>query len=1813
MPPRPTAGLLLWTLALTVSAACAEAQEQPRNPFAMARKLESQGRAAEAFKAFLAVPGGEFAAVKLARHKAREFLTLLDGMPQTPAQPRTLLVRGDLLLALGDKAGALTCYRQVLGMIAKDGSQEWTQGFMPRDYYPVEPPGGSAEEYRPGSALPFTLGCGSHRDNWLIRRLLALEAYDDAGGEFERIWAIHRVRAGKGQFDALGLEFAIDYAFFLKKRNPPDNALAVLQEPLLHIDMDRNPGLGKSAEVWIGFGSGPLGLSRKEFIRLAFGQFKESGKEDALVTALTRQIEGGRNAARRVLARIRLHQGKVDEAVALELDYIQSAGFEPLTQAVRRGSVYEDLRRLPEAAAEYEKALALPYAPLALPAPDEEVVDAERHAATSRVLPAPGSREARIAFQTELLGRLRRLYAAMGMADKMLDLSLRELDVDEALLGDPDLFDQTAASFKAAGHTDPFQEWARRRLGQVESLQAKANLCWALKDTAGAVRAVAAWAKTLGDNDRYLLEPWEQRFATLDIASQRMFLEELAKARPTDGQVTIRLLELMGPADPKVLIPMVESVLESRAFEINWEAVMHGGRRRAYSPGPAHYESSFGFAYRLMRLYEKTGQTDKVLALGLRVAQGKKPFSYPDFEQFSGRESNGVPDLGEACLAVAIAHATDAKSQEALAEALAPSPWEVAKAQVARLRAGGLQPAADAKPFGWSGTPEGVTLIASNECVLSLCRDDKHLYVGQPWGVAIYDFDGKPVTRVPLQTAALHMVAVNGALWVGTPIGLYRIDPATWDVSCLSCDQDVPAAERQGGTRIIGLAAQGDLLWIATGRNIRTYNTKTNAMKAYSAEDMGLKEYVDVGTFFFDGRFVWITGVRYDPEADRWQAPAAPDEGHPVHVIGLVGDTLWGDVWVNGALGARPCIIDRRTLKVTPVLIEERKPESVQDINGPFFYVGQYNNRPVFRASQSPLLVYDAPSGKLKPTKDWEEASALLKNLQTDIPDGLRWGMVVSLPGGVLEAGDDSTHSHTVAGQPFGARRWSLLKLPDGTRAFGGAHSRSPRYQYPSEDSPFAGMVYETPDGSGGLHFLSPQGESRCVSSRLRTDAILGDTVFAAVPDEAGKRIWLCTSFGVSLLDEQCRVVANFTHRDGLLGNRVSAAVAMGGRMFFAGRWDDERGGLMVFDPATSVFTTLFDRDGMATNSLESLAAKGDSIELTYGVQYLRYGPGGGHYRLYAPTTYTPSTGNFSPPGQPRIFDPEAGLPPTKKPIGEMPYLGGYVIDRKVIGNRTFLCGTRGLVILDGPTAPEMKIGRIDPILTLSPAAAQREEAKRFRIPENISPAQLKELLANPNPYIGANALAACYTPMRSEESKDYTSLIAGCVGHPVLCVRSTAVCLLAETKDPAAIKPLKVALSDSEPLIRAMAALALAKRGEEPDLGCFEEIFHRGNAGFGNPPFGADSSLGVAEDYQAVYEALAPRATPQVFRLLLEYPPDLRSYDNKTTVFPPLGESLRRHPEAAGILLGAASDDVMKADFVRDVFRFAGKPMLPILHQALSSDDRVVRFNAARGCGAIGDPSSIPFLLKALDMESGLARAGIVRALGELKAKEALPVLAQLYVDARNDESRRAGAGYRISQAATVIRNQYTALSSLDAVAGDWDELKASLKPRPSNPAEKEPLLKPQDILDAVGEIGPAASQDFYRTLAGDRSAEVRGEAARNLAAGSPRDLDKNLPLLKCLLTDADTSASIPAAVSLLILDQEVAQQPILAWLESADPWPKNRLIRELGRVANRGQLTFAHKAIAAYAEDPTCDKYLRKTARSLLDSNPATPKKTP
>ena len=61
-------------------------------------------------------------------------------------------------------------------------------------------------------------------------------------------------------------------------------------------------------------GGSSSGISRKEFIRLTYGEFKAAGKEDYLVKALEAKVVEGMNAARRLLARIHLHQGKPAKA-----------------------------------------------------------------------------------------------------------------------------------------------------------------------------------------------------------------------------------------------------------------------------------------------------------------------------------------------------------------------------------------------------------------------------------------------------------------------------------------------------------------------------------------------------------------------------------------------------------------------------------------------------------------------------------------------------------------------------------------------------------------------------------------------------------------------------------------------------------------------------------------------------------------------------------------------------------------------------------------------------------------------------------------------------------------------------------------------------------------------------------------------------------------------------------------------------------------------------------------------------------------------------------------------------------------------------------------------------------------------------------------------------------------------------------------------------------------------------------------------------------------------------------------------------------
>ena len=1849
-------GLLFSALLLTWLSLGISQGASTVSPFEQARNLERDGQYENAFVEYMSIPGAEHVAAALARPRAEKFLTLLRRHREGVPSPRTKLLEGDLLLALDQKDEALACYREVVAKIAKTKAQGWEDGLMPLHYYPVEPPMRTDSDYYSDAdawrreAHPFRLGPGSHRDNWLIRRFIALEAWDDAAREFQRIWEIHRQDTQpyvvtvnlyeEGEvvdhekrlvrpngFSSRGLQFAIDYAYFLNRQGSVEEALAVLAEPLLLIDMDRNPDRRQVGEVipedspvvypertspvagrrswgWVS----SRGMSRKEFIRLTYGEFKQAGKAGNLVTTVRKSIAAGSNRARRVLARMCLHEGQTDTALRLELAYIDTAGFDALTSAYRRGLVHEDLHMVAQAAAEYEQVLVLPYAAPVLPDEDEEAAQARMSSAIFIPAARYDSPEGQTRLLSGVIQRLERLYSALGQTDRVLELTLRQFDVNEMLLKDLGQLEHAASRFQANDATAHFTAWARERLAEADLPRARANLCWILEDHSGTIAALASIPRE-EDFQPYALGEWKQRFRELGDQQLHALLKALVVAHPGDVSSRLELLHLEGRFNTQEAIEPLELFLDSN---VGWAF-----QQRQFVYDRTWIKNYFDVAYRLMRLYEKSGQTDKLVSLGLRVARGEKPFDKHDLEQYNYRKENDLPEHVNACLALTIKYADDAQL-EALAGALQDTPWVGARAQAERRRAGGWQVPGDLKPFGWANVPDEVTLIAANENVLSLCRDDKHVYAGHPWGVAIYDSAGNPVTRVALGAAATSMTTLGGALWVGTPNGVYRVDSQGFAVSHLSCDQDLEFEAKLRGSdtytpdnRVGALAAQGDILWIGTHRDIRALDTKANQLRIFSHDELGDASEHRWDRFLFDGRYVWVDTLerqtrgclRFDPASGTWEEPAALDSRHGVHLIGLIDGTLWGHAWVNEELRDRPCIIDRETLKVTPVLIEGQLSASERRINGPFSYFGTYHGKLVFGAKH-PAYIYDDEIRKLRHIGGaWERPD---DPIESDIPVGLRSGLLWWRPDGAITCCDGTTHRHEVLSKPFHARTWTVLILPDGTRVLGGTHSRSPYYDNAYTEWPFGDRVYETPDGSGGLHFISPDGNLRHVSGVPRADCILGDEVFATVPDDGA--VWLGTRYGLSLLDGQCRVLRNVTRCDGLCANRVTAGAALGGKLYFATGWRDSGGGLAVYDPETTLFTSLTMTDGLATDKLDSVSVEGGELKLDYDVEYMRGSRADAQrYRLYPPGHYRPATGTFTPVPEPRLMSSgersKAIVNLRPKPeSATVPYLGGLVISQQVIDGKTFICGTRGLVILSTEARPELQIAEITPRVRFDPRVALIADANKRRGFVG-SPQELAKVLQDENPYYRADVLASLLD--RELDAEEYIPLIASQLDDSNPRLRTAALYLLTRSDRVEEIVPLlRGRLEDPDEFIRAVAAIGLCRSGQVPDLKHLREILE-GDGHYRGPRFGWMNWTPIEVDKQRLYEVVAPHASADMFALLLEYPLGADDYEPRRKIFMELGKSLRTHPEAIDSLLRAYDTEPnlrREVNFAQTVFKYAGKDLLPRLHQALTSDNRIVRSNAARACGARGEPSSVPHLIEALDLESGLSRASIVWAIGELGATEALPHLATLYVDARNDEKRRRGAGFRVAQSGAAIGAQYESIRDLDAIGAQWDELKAAARPQPINPRRHEELLEPSHILDALRKIGPAASQEFYRALAGEKESEARREAAVGLAEGSPEDIKENLPILRQLLADTDIRVQMAAAVSLLSLGQDLAQGYILQWLAAPEEWTRHRALEELHRVRVSAQLNFARKQIEAIATDPTFDDRVRQAARELI-----------
>ncbi len=1117
-------------------------------------------------------------------------------------------------------------------------------------------------------------------------------------------------------------------------------------------------------------------------------------------------------------------------------------------------------------------------------------------------------------------------------------------------------------------------------------------------------------------------------------------------------------------------------------------------------------------------------------------------------------------------------------------------------------------------------------MLASVNNVLALCRDEKYLYSGHPWGVAVYDLSGKPVTRVALGAPALHLARVGGALFVGNTQGLWRVGVGDWRVGIVDF-LDAKSRKDELAQSVTALAVQNGKVWLATRRDVRLFDPRTRAMQVWNAESLGFDQHFTINRFVFDGQLVWADADegcrRFDARNNSWRAPQMPDSSaepsadsrEPIRLIDIINGQIWADVYVDDEFRHRPALVDAKTLEVRPIALFGETRGGDQNkwlVNEEFSCYGQWNGRSVWGAGW-PRWSFDEETRTLQPLPRDAETGELLPSVIAGIKN--EWpGLAPS--GQWRRRFDGALMCPATASAKLGERAidspfWTAIALPQSALALGAGFSdpRDYRHRYGNglsgESGEWSATLFprELPLDSGGL-WMASGAQTRAISGAPRADTLGADVVFDAVFDASRQTVWLATERGLAGV-RAGKTFASLTRDDGLLSNRVTNATrAAGGRLFFASRWDDDGGGLMMFDPQTTLARSFFDVGGLPNNALERVAATPSGrVDLTFGVQYRRWSDF--KNQRQPDGWFDPKTGAFSAPRAP-IISKDARLSAPKS-LGTLPILGGPIVARQKFAGQTWLLGTRGVVIAGDKAIAPPKLARIAARVAPDPRALQLADARK-RAPRIASLAQLQAAMKASNPFFRAQALASLLDSSLLNQAPARAILVER-LDDPNVRARATALALLnnlpanarlSDAEKSAQIAAFKRHLSDDDAAMRRWSMLSLLKLGERPAPAVLRrQLASRDSSSL---PFGADSSIGSASQ-NAFYEALAPLADAEIFALLLQVPP-APANDFERTIFPALGRSLLRHPDAAPVLLGAYDAtpyDTSKRDFAQSVFKAAGKKSLPLLLPALQSSDRVVRSNAARALGALGDASAIAPLIKALDLESGLSRASIVWALGELRATAALDTLATLYIELEN--APRASGGFLAQQSFAQNQSQYAALNAraegdsafaalrnVDDVAGDYATIGAPKVP--IDPRRDEELLSSQMILDAVAAIGPAAMSDWYRKLAASTNANARRQAAIHLTDPA---------ILRNLLSDATPMVRLSAAVSLLQLGETAGQKEILAAFSNRS-LGASEILEELSRVGDAKKLAFARAQLVALADDTNLSDALRKQARALL-----------
>lgn len=743
----------------------------------------------------------------------------------------------------------------------------------------------------------------------------------------------------------------------------------------------------------------------------------------------------------------------------------------------------------------------------------------------------------------------------------------------------------------------------------------------------------------------------------------------------------------------------------------------------------------------------------------------------------------------------------------------------------------------------------------------------------------------------------------------------------------------------------LSVATDGREIWFGSADGIAVLDPATGNVRIHGSNLTGPGRWTRL---LVGSRFVWATGdqgtVRYNRQEDLWER--VTHQGNRVQLTGIDRTRLWGSVRADGGAEHRPCIIDPVTLGTTVIEVKPDVIRGRRSFTRPIIPVGRDGEGRMIFADR-PDTFDDLPG--MTPRRVWlraDEGTTLLE-VQSDLPAALeRWRVLTAVKAPARTAADSASPIVRLDETwPGGPEVHEVVAGSDGLALF----------------LPHGGAVLADEEG---LRFVAADGGVERVPGGLPDPEIL-DMAF----DPERRQYWVGTPSGLVRLDQDFRVLNHYTVDDGLAWSRINGVAFLNGKVFLGGGRSATLGGLMVHDPQTGVFAGIDGADGLAPGVVAGLRVRGQQIEVEYALERI---PGNSALRRqHPPGLFDPTTGRVRSGGAPRDVPHESQWAGSSARGEEesMAILSGNVNRKIEHGPDLWWLGEQGLVV--NPPAQRTGQALMPATLVVDEEVRWRHEAMQRPV-DFSSVAELAEALRDDNPFYRVMAMMKIY-----QQRAELLPVLIEQLDHPVLRVRATALqqigFLQVEEQTEELVEALRALLGDPAGGIRRGAAIELLRLGHFVGIEIVRELLE-GSETRPLLPVGTEERHRALAAEQRLWLAVAPHAVEEIFELMMRNTSQLQAgstADEK--LFSELGEALLRHPGAVRHLLAAGPDHANRGqrEFATTIFAAAGPAILPLVHEALKSGDRVVRSNAAFACGAIGKIESVPLLLEALDLES--------------------------------------------------------------------------------------------------------------------------------------------------------------------------------------------------------------------------------------------------